>query len=139
CAARQARRSSRQSARARCAALASRLSTSARGQRSPCMSTLPSFGNFAPPIGRDIDIELALAREAGVRLDDDVGKHPRTPETSAYPVERALPASPVAVQLEQVSKRYGARRVLDAFDFTIERGSFVAIVGRSGCGKSTLL
>jgi sulfonate transport system ATP-binding protein len=107
------------------------------------MSTLPSFGSFAPPIGRDIDDEWALAREANSSspvVDVAARKRSGAPErVPASPVERALPASPAAVQLEQVSKRYGPRRVLDGFDFTIERGSFVAIVGRSGCGKSTLL
>src|ERR1700722_5241653 len=29
--------------------------------------------------------------------------------------------------------------VFDAFDFSVEAGSFVSIVGPSGCGKSTLL
>jgi sulfonate transport system ATP-binding protein len=48
-------------------------------------------------------------------------------------------ASTVAVELKQVSKRYGERTVLSDFALSIERGSFVAIVGRSGCGKSTLL
>ncbi|SAL83912.1 aliphatic sulfonate ABC transporter ATP-binding protein [Caballeronia arvi] len=44
-----------------------------------------------------------------------------------------------AVSLRGVEKRFGERTVLDQFDFSIERGSFVSIVGRSGCGKSTLL
>ena len=43
------------------------------------------------------------------------------------------------VRLRRVAKRYGARQVLTDFDFEVERGSFVAVVGRSGCGKSTLL
>ncbi|WP_321799661.1 ATP-binding cassette domain-containing protein [Caballeronia sp. J97] len=44
-----------------------------------------------------------------------------------------------AVSLRGVEKRFGERTVLDRLDFSIERGSFVSIVGRSGCGKSTLL
>jgi sulfonate transport system ATP-binding protein len=44
-----------------------------------------------------------------------------------------------AVELRGVGKQYGKRSVLNDFDLSIERGSFVAIVGRSGCGKSTLL
>jgi sulfonate transport system ATP-binding protein len=44
-----------------------------------------------------------------------------------------------ALTLNGVGKRYGERVVLDDLNLTIERGSFVSIVGRSGCGKSTLL
>jgi sulfonate transport system ATP-binding protein len=45
----------------------------------------------------------------------------------------------LAVTLRGVDKHFGMRKVLDRLDFSIERGSFVSIVGRSGCGKSTLL
>ncbi|SAL22326.1 ATP-binding cassette domain-containing protein [Caballeronia humi] len=55
----------------------------------------------------------------------------------------AQPAGPgradLAIELRNVDKHYGDRSVLSDFDFAIERGSFVSIVGRSGCGKSTLL
>ncbi len=41
--------------------------------------------------------------------------------------------------LEGVTKRYGAKTILNALDLHIPAGQFVAVVGRSGGGKSTLL
>ena len=47
------------------------------------------------------------------------------------------------LRAENISKTYQAGRVvvkaLNRCSFTVERGEFVAVVGRSGSGKSTLL
>lgn len=42
-------------------------------------------------------------------------------------------------QLEQVSQVYGEKQAIDGLSFSVEKGSFVGIVGKSGSGKSTLL
>lgn len=44
-----------------------------------------------------------------------------------------------AVQVEKITKKYGARMVLHDVSFAVEEGEFVALVGPSGCGKSTIL
>ncbi|MBE1495039.1 sulfonate transport system ATP-binding protein [Amycolatopsis lexingtonensis] len=47
-------------------------------------------------------------------------------------------ANPVA-EVRGLTKRFGDRTVLSGLDLTVERGEFVALLGRSGSGKSTLL
>ncbi|HEY7378655.1 MAG TPA: ABC transporter ATP-binding protein [Steroidobacteraceae bacterium] len=43
------------------------------------------------------------------------------------------------LKLEGVTKRFGARTVLNAVSFELAAGQYVAVVGDSGIGKSTLL
>ncbi len=59
-------------------------------------------------------------------------------------VEQAAPhgavdPAPPAVRLEQVTKSFGARKVLDDVSFEVPAGRSVVILGRSGTGKSVLL
>lgn len=43
------------------------------------------------------------------------------------------------IQIRQLSKYYGRRRILDGISLDIPQGSCVGILGENGCGKSTML
>ena len=43
------------------------------------------------------------------------------------------------LEVDRVSKRYGAHQAVDALSLGVAHGSFFSILGPSGCGKTTLL
>lgn len=45
----------------------------------------------------------------------------------------------LGIDIRNVARSFGAKRVLTGFGLTVPAGQSLAIVGRSGCGKSTLL
>jgi ABC-type Fe3+/spermidine/putrescine transport system ATPase subunit len=51
----------------------------------------------------------------------------------------AAGAAMSALQVEAVSKHYGAARAVDRISFATPSGKLVVLLGPSGCGKSTTL
>ena len=56
-----------------------------------------------------------------------------------HSLRTATTASPVAVDLSDISLSFGDTQVLRAVSLSIAPGEFFALLGPSGCGKSTLL
>jgi len=66
------------------------------------------------------------------------------PRLEIVSTDRQTTASPVVLDVDQVSKRFsfagsGGISVLEEIGFRVRRGELICILGPSGCGKSTLL
>src|SRR5437016_11040103 len=63
---------------------------------------------------------------------------PYTTLFRSFPVADAVRAGLAAmIEIDRVSKAFGANRVVDELSLTVPEGAFCVLLGPSGCGKST--
>ncbi len=75
---------------------------------------------------------LKAMREERSQRRNKVGK-------ATFGIEDGSRSGKLVAELEQVSKRYGDKLILDRFSTLIQRGDRIGIVGPNGAGKSTLV
>lgn len=63
---------------------------------------------------------------------------PKTEKKMFFRFPEPPPSSQKVIELVNLSKRYGEIRVFENFDFHIDKGDRIAVVGVNGAGKSTL-
>jgi ABC-2 type transport system ATP-binding protein len=64
---------------------------------------------------------------------------PPAARTKSQKPRRPAPAAPPAVQVEGLSKRFGAFTAVDGLSFAVPQGGIFAFLGPNGAGKSTTI
>ncbi|MFE6282166.1 ABC transporter ATP-binding protein [Streptomyces sp. NPDC057877] len=60
-------------------------------------------------------------------------------ETQTVPADPGDRAASAAIEVSEVSKRYGTRQALDKVSLRVARGEFFGLLGPNGAGKTTLV
>ena len=96
-----------------------------------------SSGVCALPMNHRIGIDRARRGGNRMHTSDERGGMAQRVKVAAPPL--AGEATPVMLQVEGLSKRYGRLQALDRVSFQARAGEAVALWGSNGAGKTTLL
>ena len=69
-----------------------------------------------------------------------MAKETKNPEKEQENADvKTADTSPVKIQVKELCKSFGSKKVLDGIDLTVRSGESLVVIGGSGSGKSVLL
>ena len=92
-------------------------------------------GNHQKSIQRNLDVLKGRLAE----IEENRLLHPKPKSIKGLRFVPAPLASPIAIELDEISKAYGEKVLFSGFTRSISKGDRIVLSGPNGCGKTALL
>ena len=92
-------------------------------------------GNHQKSVQRNLDVLKGRLAE----IDANPLPHPKPKSIKGLRFMSTTLASTIAIELQEISKTYGAKVLFSGFNKSISKGDRIILTGPNGCGKTTLL
>lgn len=111
-----------------------------KGKQAPCKDrNLMSYDHRGEKHQKSLQHKLDAMKARLAEIEADLLSHPQPKTIKGLKFAETPLLSEVAIELEEVQKSYGDKRVFSGLCKRICKGDRILVTGPNGCGKTTLL